>query len=160
MLIALATGLTLISVLGVSYVPTLAARFRRRLRSLLEDRAEPQVALARSISLSKSQLSRILKYDAHAGGVTVRSLEVMAGFFHIPAADLLRTGEEDVLSLTSQERTLIEYFRLLPNEQQLQMVGFLEYMFKPRREAKAQLHAVNILRQNVERQLADLAKAK
>ena len=151
---------TLLLLVAGVYVPGLAAKLRRRLRTLLEDRGEPQIALARSVDLGKSQMSRILKYDEHAGAVCITQVEGMSSFFTIPPSELLRTGEEETMSLTAQEHTLIEYFRLLPDEQKYSLVSFLEWTFKPRREANAQRHQLAILQASIQRQIADLKKAR
>lgn len=152
--IALLIALTVVLFGGCLDVPGLASKLRRRLRALLEDRGEPQIALARSIDLSKSQMSRILKYDEHAGAVTVRALERLGTYLKIPAPDLLRDGDEEVISLSERERDVIELFRLLAPEQQLNLLSLLDYVFKPRREAAAERRQLAILRQNIERQIA------
>ena len=153
------TSTLLLLVAGV-YVPGLAAKLRRRIRALLEDRGETQIALARRVGVGKSQMSRILKYDQHAGAVCIVQVEDMASFFTMPPAELLRTGEEDTMSLSAQEHTLIEYFRLLPDEQKYSLISWLEWTFKPRREANATKHQLAILQASIQRQIADLKKAR
>ena len=163
------TSTLLLLVAGV-YVPGLAAKLRRRIRALLEDRGETQIALARRVRrrtgradggyLGKSQMSRILKYDEHASAVCIAQIEDMASFLTVPPADLLRTGEEETMSLSAQEHTLIEYFRMLPDEQKYSLIGWLEWTFKPRREANAARHQLAILQASIQRQIADLKKAR
>ena len=135
--------------------PTLAATFRRRVRDLLESSDRTQRALAAHLRVDASHVSRMLKFDAVAATTPIDRVEAVADFFGVPTVDVIRDPEDAPLALATNERDLIELFRLLPETQRGNLLAMLTYIFEPRRAANAERRALALLRASMARTLAE-----
>ena len=138
-----------ILVVGICPMP-LAPIFRHRLRDLLAVTKRTQTALADHLKLDGGQVSRILKYDQSAGAVTVARLEEIAAFFPIAPSNLIRAANDEPVSLTTREQEILDLVRMLPEDQQDNLVKWLAYVFPERRSAQAEMAVMRSL--NVSRQ--------
>lgn len=151
-------------IVTVIHMPSLAALFRRRLRDQLALTHRSQTALADHLDLDKSQVSRILKYDNAANAVRVGQIEAIAVFVSESPANLLRTEDDEPVSLSPVERELLELIRMLPDEQKGLLAKWLAFVFPERHAAKqerAMMRALNLHRQSErEREAAEMQRLK
>lgn len=134
-------------------MPTLAATFKRRMRSLLEAQSLTQTALSKHLKLDQGQVSKILKFDHKAATVTVQRLESLGVFFGLPPSDLLRSPDAMPVELTPDENEVLGYYRMLSPALKGHMLGFLRGMFTPLKQAKIVQRQNAIIRASLSREI-------
>jgi transcriptional regulator with XRE-family HTH domain len=93
------------------------------------ERRFTQTELARQIGIQQSDLSRMEKGEYRVSlDVLFRILQV----FEMSLGEFF--GDLAQQSLTSQETSLLEYFRLLPREEQHEVLEFVEFKRSKHRE--------------------------
>lgn len=142
--------------MAAAATPDLATRLRARLRALLDQHDYTQTELATALHLSRSSISLILKSPrALQATMTLDRLQMTAEFFDVTVNELLLGPGETLHTLAPPERDLLELYRLLPKDQQGNFLSFLHFTFAPRREVIAERNALKMLRESMERQLAE-----
>jgi transcriptional regulator with XRE-family HTH domain len=102
--------------------PLPAATVGQRIRQYRQARSLTQTELARHIGIQQSDLSRIEKGEYRVSlDVLFRLLQV----FEMSLGEFF--GDLAAQSLTSREATLLESFRVLPREDQDEVVEFVEF---------------------------------
>jgi transcriptional regulator with XRE-family HTH domain len=133
-------------------MPTLASIFRRRLRDAFAVTQMTQTAFAEGIQLSGSQVSRILKQDAAAGSVTIQRVDAIAAALRVPPSNFFRLSEDDAMVLTDRELEILELVRMLPDDQQTNLIAWLTYVFPERRTRKAEMAVMRQLNEARQRE--------
>lgn len=151
----------LLCVLGMTALAsTLPGTFRRRLREFLEKQSLRQGAVGKALGISQGRISRILKYDAEAGTVTVERLGALAKLLHVSPAELVREAADSAATLTPREAAILSLIREMPEEQQQTLHSLLAFTFSARQEARQERALLRVLRANLARELSAPARPR